>query len=127
MDELGMGLRYFAFNFVVLSLLVENNNVFLLVILAPHSIRRGIRWGGGGGGGGQLSPLHYKMTLLYFQLFCDAGRYERESPTKQAGGGDGLSQAFSFQHGHIRGVYPIMLTQKLSLIDLEKATCNFCI
>jgi hypothetical protein len=53
-------------------------------IFGPH-----IPWEDGrhyGFGMGEVRALTGRMTLAYFQLFCDPGRYDRESPTKQAGG-----------------------------------------
>ena len=50
-------------------------------IFGPH-----IPWEDGRFGMGEVRALTGRMTLAYFQLFCDPGRYDRESPTKQAGG-----------------------------------------
>ncbi len=50
-------------------------------VFGPH-----IPWKDGRLGIGEVRALTGRMTLAYFQLFCDPGRYDRESPTKQAGG-----------------------------------------
>jgi hypothetical protein len=67
---------------------IRNNAFFshflvswIFSFFGPH-----IPWEDGRFGMGEVRALTRRMTLAYFQLFCDPGRYDRESPTKQAGG-----------------------------------------